>query len=84
MNGGCSEQNTPLILASREGHLQEVDELLKHSQLNVNAKNHVGATALIIATQRGHSEVVRKLLMDPKVDANVKITMIARPLPRQV
>lgn len=58
---------TSLMYASGEGHLEVVEELLKHNA-DVNYSDHIANTALIYASLEGHLEVVQKLLDH---DANI-------------
>ena len=65
---------TPLILASQLGNVEEVMEFLAHPQINVNqARTTDGATPLIIATWHGLLEVVKRLLRCPKVHLGVRV-----------
>jgi ankyrin repeat protein len=59
----CRDENqsTPLIIASRSGHLDIVKLLLRH-QARVNAENRDGETALMLASREGYSKIVRRLL----------------------
>ncbi len=53
---------TALILASCNGHLKAVAELLNNKEVDVNAVNSEGTTALISASGSVHFEVVGELL----------------------
>lgn len=55
--------DTPLIAASRSGHIAVVDRLLKHNA-DVDHANNAGRTALTIASAYGHLEVIDCLLID--------------------
>ena len=69
-----SEQDRKLIDRARDGHLQEVRDLLR-AGANVNAKrDDDGSTALYVASFNGHLEVVRELLQNNKVDVNLQTT----------
>jgi len=68
---GPENGDTPLHRACRLGHLQVVEILLRHSQVNVNAGNDKLATPLLVACQEGHVEVVKLLLADLRVDVNL-------------
>ncbi|MBY0405862.1 MAG: ankyrin repeat domain-containing protein [Cyanobacteria bacterium] len=63
---------TPLALAAREGHLNIIEKLLTHLDLDINAKDHDGRTALSWALLKGHSNVVACLLAEPGIDFNGK------------
>ena len=68
---GPENGDTPLHRACRLGHLQVVEILLRHSQVNVNARNDKLATPLLVACQEGHVEVVKLLFAYPRVDVNL-------------
>lgn len=54
---------TPLMLASSNGHLAVCRELLKHSDVNINACTHPeGVTSLMLASEKGHPDIVRELI----------------------
>jgi ankyrin repeat protein len=50
-----------LLIASKNGHLDVVRELLACGAI-VNAASNSGATPLIVASRRGHIEIVGTLL----------------------
>ncbi len=57
------EENTPLHLAAKEGHVEIVDVMLKYvEKLTINANNIRGNTPLHLAAINGHVDVVIKLL----------------------
>jgi ankyrin repeat protein len=56
MNGGY----TPLYIASQEGHLKVVRELLSRGA-NPRLVTNSGSTALSIATRNGHAAIVQLL-----------------------
>lgn len=60
--------NTPLICASRNGHLEVVRVFLNEGGVNVNAKGECDNTALIVACLKRHSEVICALLHCDGVD----------------
>lgn len=55
------EELTPLMWASRAGHLDIVDLLLQYGA-DVHMRSSVGNTALLYAITKAHSEVVQSLL----------------------
>lgn len=58
-----AQQETPLMVASRNGHLEVVQKLVEHSQgQGLEARNGWGHTALGYAVEQGHREVARFLL----------------------
>jgi len=69
---------TPLICASRDGHI-EVAKLLIEKEAEVNAKDTDGWTPLILALRFGHFEVA-KLLIENRAEVNAKSTYGSTPL----
>lgn len=59
-------QNTGLMIAAREGHLQIVNFLI-HNRADVDLQNSDGDTALTLAVRNNNIEIVRSLL-DVDVD----------------
>ncbi|KIK70811.1 hypothetical protein GYMLUDRAFT_295341 [Collybiopsis luxurians FD-317 M1] len=54
---------SPIWTASSEGHLDELEQLLKNaSNVDVNVKDDTGVTPLIAAVKNGHLEVIQALL----------------------
>jgi hypothetical protein len=53
-----------LILASENGQVVVVRELLKHKKGDVNAKDGIGCTTLIDSSARNHVEVVRECVVE--------------------
>lgn len=51
-----------LILASRDGNIDFVEELLEFPGINVNIQDHNGNTALMLASKNGHTDIVNTLL----------------------
>ncbi|KAI2497246.1 hypothetical protein MHU86_17253 [Fragilaria crotonensis] len=83
VNAQDSYGATALYIASQNGHLEVVRELLQHDNVDVNLQcTDDGATALIMASQNGHLEVVRALLQHSNVDVNLQCTMVQLPLHR--
>ncbi|CAL1531351.1 unnamed protein product [Lymnaea stagnalis] len=68
---------TPLMLASKEGHLTAVKQLIKH-EAEVNKQDTRGWTALTWAAQRGRKDIVMVLLeagADPNIKHQDKLTV---------
>ena len=65
---------TALQLASSNGHVGVVCELLKHDKVKVNHQNKNGYTALQLTSRNGHREIVCELLKHEKVDVNLEDT----------
>ena len=61
---------TALILASQNGHLDIVCELLKCDNIDVNHQGERGFTALMYAINKGHFNIVVELLKHDEVDVN--------------
>ena len=53
---------TPLIVASRDGNLRTVCELMGNKSLDVNLSDSGGRTSLYLACTKNHFEVVEKLV----------------------
>lgn len=62
---------TALMLAARLGHLEMVQILLKHGDINVDLQDLNGMTALYIAAREGHNEIIQLLL---NAEASIEIT----------
>jgi len=61
-----------LVLASTEGYLKIVRELLKRPRkIKINLGNLQGMTALMYATGRGHLDIVKELLTNKKINVNL-------------
>ena len=66
---------TGLFLACQGGHVDAVDKLLAHPDIDINkARTRDGATALLAASNEGHSEIVGRLLAHPDIDVNKAMT----------
>ena len=63
-------EETPLHLASNNGHYDIVEELLNHNA-NINAENMFDNTPLHLASKNGHYDIVKELL---KRNANIEAT----------
>ena len=65
---------TPLMRASISKNMDEIDELLKDPEIDVNARGAIGCTALMCASNigNGNAEVVEKLLQHPDVNVNAQ------------
>lgn len=59
--------DTALILAAREGHLETMSTLIKH-RANVNLTNGNNETVLLVAAEIGHADVVCSLVDEWKAD----------------
>ena len=70
------DDKTPLFMASQNGHLGVVKEILSHPQTDVN-KGHIaeGTTPLHTASQNGHLDVVKELLAHPNIDVNKAVVV---------
>jgi ankyrin repeat protein len=68
---------TPLMAASRFGHINIAELLLGDSKINVNLQDEEGNTALMLAFQFGgmgysNNDIIGKLLSDSRVNINLK------------
>jgi len=82
LNASNEEENTPLHLAAKEGHVKIVDAMLQFAgELTINANNIRGNTPLHLAAIHGHVDVVKKLV-EPKfeVDLNNRYRQGQTPL----
>jgi ankyrin repeat domain-containing protein 50 len=61
---------TPLHEAISGGHLNVVEALLLHPQVDVNSVNMYGRSALRCAVNEGHSDIVNALLRRSDLDIN--------------
>ncbi|CAM6038727.1 unnamed protein product [Sphagnum compactum] len=82
VNATNKEENTPLHLAAKEGHVKIVDVMLKFAEkLTINANNIRGNTPLHLAAINGHVDVVNKLLeLEFEVDLNIRNRQGQSPL----
>ncbi len=76
-----SDENTPLHLASAEGHLQMVALLLKNGA-RPTCRNKDGHLPVILALMQGHAEVVVMLIEEhKKIDGQFRLEMILKSSP---
>lgn len=61
LNDGKTTLGIALLIASKNGQEEIVDELL-NAGADINYEDFAGTTALIVASKEGHAEVVQKLL----------------------
>ena len=64
--------STHLMRASKNGHLDIVNRLLKCEEINVNLQDEDGDTALIFASYTNHLSIVNKLLKCEQIDVNIE------------
>lgn len=64
------EGDTPLIVASRNGHEQLVFFLLAMNEIKADAINYIGSNSLIEASENNHYSIVKILLTDGRIDPN--------------
>jgi ankyrin repeat protein len=62
INSRDQANDTPLIVASRNGHKGVVKLLLGNKSIDVDASNHSQFTALTSACEHGHTEIAESLL----------------------
>ncbi len=72
VNLQTSDGRTALHMASQNGFVEMVRELLKQNKGDMNIMDDDGETALIVASKKGHVEVVRALLDHDDVDVNTE------------
>ncbi|KAI2492670.1 hypothetical protein MHU86_21879 [Fragilaria crotonensis] len=74
VNARCTDDKTPLYVASENGHEKVARKLLECVDVEVNAQCTAdGKTALYIASENGHADVVRELLQDGDDDVEVDL-----------
>jgi ankyrin repeat protein len=71
VNLASAERLTPLWRACSSGHLQIVEMLLHHANIDVNAANLFQRTPLCTACINWNMDVVEALLRHPKIDVNL-------------
>ena len=70
-NNPAFGEGPPLMMASRLGLVEVVEELILHPQIDVNIPNTVsGETPLFMASFFGRADVVKVLLTDERVNVN--------------
>ena len=74
-----NDGTTPLIIASSNGHMAVVRELLARGA-DVNARDNIGGTALHEASSNGHAEAQRELLKRDGVNVNAQDNDGSTPL----
>jgi ankyrin repeat protein len=73
VNAKDQNDNTPLMFASEDGHLDIVNLLLLEEGVDINAKNKEGQTPLALAVLNGRKDVVKRLLLEKDIDVNAKL-----------
>jgi len=76
----ANDQETPLIVAARMGHVQVVEMLLKDQRVSPFAQNSSQASVLMVACQNGHVPVVKLLLEVPGIGVNEIMNDTVTPL----
>ncbi|KAK4209931.1 ankyrin repeat protein [Rhypophila decipiens] len=71
---------TPLTIASKNGHIDCVRALLADPRTDINLQGTRGRTALSYACHAGHKAIVAMLLSDPKCDPDRADNDISTPL----
>ncbi|RGP76449.1 hypothetical protein FLONG3_5336 [Fusarium longipes] len=64
--------DSPLVAASRNGHLDTVRLLLDVGEINPGVKSSDGGTALTVAAEGGFVDVVELLVSDGRIDVDLK------------
>ena len=73
VNGMGDDGLAPLHIASLEGKMKVVCELLKCDKVDVNRTGEHGETALVLTTKNSDNwDVVRELITHKNVDLNVR------------
>ena len=66
INAVTDDHWTPLQICAYQGHLESLQVLLSHPEIEVNKMTSERGTALHLASQNGHTEIVKVLLkLDP-------------------
>ena len=60
MNDKDDQQDTAILIASREGKTDVVDFLIKNGA-NLNERDTIGYTPLMLATEEGHTDTAKLL-----------------------
>lgn len=69
-----------LLVASAEGDLTSLENLLSAKYINVNAGSTNNTTPLYVAAENNRIEIVKRLLLKQKIDVNAAKTNSATPL----
>jgi len=67
---GSDELEERLYSACEKGDIEETQQLLTNSQINLNCQDVDGLTPLLIACEYGHIGIVELLLNNQRVDFN--------------
>ena len=70
LNEGYESGLTPLYIASRVGHFEVAEQLLKNTNIDVNKISN-GENPLITAAEKGYTDIVGLLLQFPTIDTNI-------------
>jgi hypothetical protein len=65
-------QETPLMMAVKQGYADIVEKLLKYPDIDPNLGNRVDTPPLMEAGYFGDEEIVKLLLSHPKIDVNAE------------
>ncbi|NGX49248.1 MAG: hypothetical protein K940chlam5_00844 [Candidatus Anoxychlamydiales bacterium] len=71
------DEETDLILAAKEGHIERLKELLQQEDIDVNAKNEFDRSALTYASREGHLKIVQILLQQKGIEISIEALIIA-------
>ena len=73
INAQDFDGKTALMLATKEGHIECVELLLREPELDINIRDNLGDTAFIFACMKGHTDIVKMILSsNQEVDFNTK------------
>lgn len=71
VNKPNKEGTTPFIYSAKNDHIQAIQLLKAHPQINVNAQDNSGGSALIYAVLNNYKHVVNSLLEDDRVNVDL-------------